>query len=90
MAHLFNSTDYCDYRSKSYNNIKKTLENKIDLLAETTHTQLHPLDLQEDFVIDGANFTFTHQGESFILPRKILEVKELSSIINMDVIQNEF
>jgi len=33
MAHLFNNTDYIDYRSKSYNNIKKTLESKIEILT---------------------------------------------------------
>jgi hypothetical protein len=62
MAHLFNSTEYCDYRSKSYNTIKKTLEAKIDILTETTPLQLHPIEVQEDIVIDGANFNFVYEG----------------------------
>lgn len=86
MAHLFNNTDYCDYRSKSYNNIKKTLETKIDVLTETTSLQLHPMDIQED-IIDGSNFNFSYDGHTFTLPRKLLEVPNLADIINMSVIQ---
>lgn len=60
MAHLFNNTDYVDYRSKSYNNIKKNLQAKVDLLTDTQPLQLHPMDLQEDVVIDGSQFNFTY------------------------------
>lgn len=87
MAHLFNNTDYCDYRSKSYNNIKKALESKIDLLTETAPLQLHPMDTQEDIVIDGANLHFCYEGESFTLPRKILETAQLADIVNMQVVR---
>jgi hypothetical protein len=37
-----------------------------------TPIQLHPMDTQEDIVIDGANFNFYYEGESFTLPRKLL------------------
>ena len=60
MAHLFNNTDYIDYRSRSYNTIKKNLEAKIDTLIETVPMQLHPMDTQEDIVIDGLNYNFTY------------------------------
>lgn len=43
MAHLFNKGDYYDYRAKVYTNIKKTLETKVDILAEANNIQLHPL-----------------------------------------------
>ena len=82
MAHLFNNTDYCDYRSKSYNNIKKTLETKIDVLTETASLQLHPMNIQED-IIDGSNFNFNYDGQTFTLPRKLLEVPSLADIINI-------
>lgn len=60
MAHLFNKTDFYDYRSKVYSNIKKSLENKIDVLvSETSSHNLHPMDLHEDIVVDGHNLNFT-------------------------------
>lgn len=33
MAHLFNKTDYFDYRTKVYANLKKVHEAKIDQLT---------------------------------------------------------
>lgn len=48
MAHLFNRTDYYDYRSRVYANIKKTLENKIDLLADALpHAHTHPIETHD-------------------------------------------
>lgn len=45
MAHLFNRTEYYDYRSRVYANIKKTLENKIDALADALpHAHTHPIE----------------------------------------------
>ena len=48
------------------------------------------MDIQEDIVIDGVNFNFTYQGQSFTLPRKLLEVADLSDIVNMEVIKEQF
>lgn len=48
------------------------------------------MDIQEDIVIDGANFNFYYEGETFTLPRKILETADLSEIVNMKVIREEF
>jgi hypothetical protein len=63
MAHLFNKTEYYDYRSKVYSNFKKTLEGKIDyLMTENSALQLHPIDIQEDIAIDGINLNFTYDG----------------------------
>lgn len=88
MAHLFNKTDFYDYRSKVYSNIKKGLETKIDyLVAETPSHNLHPMDLHEDVVVDGLNLNFNFEGELIVVPLKILEVADFSSIINMQVIQ---
>lgn len=88
MAHLFNKTDYYDYRSKVYSNIKKGLETKIDyLVAETSSQHLHPMDLHDDVVVDGHNLNFTFEGQLIVLPLKLLEVADFSSILNMQVIQ---
>lgn len=54
MAHLFNKTDYFDYRARVYSNIKKTLETKVEQLTEgLSQAQLHPMESQEDLVLDG-------------------------------------
>jgi hypothetical protein len=62
MAHLFNKTEYYDYRSRVYTNVKKTLEAKIELLTDGLLPNLHPMDGQEESFLDAAQLTLLHEG----------------------------
>ena len=90
MAHLFNSSEYFDYRSRVYGVIKKTIEGKLDFLTETIQSNLHPIQQHEEVVIDGSQFIFTYEGSTLNLPIKLLELENLSDIINPKVIEEEF
>lgn len=45
------------------------------------------METHDDIVIDGNNLHFYYEGELLLLPLKILEVPDLSDIVNMRVIQ---
>lgn len=86
MAHLFNKTDFYDYKAKVCTNFKKVIDSKIEyLMVENPPLTLQPMDIQEDTVIDGLNLNFTYEGNNLSLPLKILEV-DFSDIVNMKVI----
>ncbi|CAM6006455.1 unnamed protein product [Sphagnum balticum] len=57
MAHLFNKTDYLDYRSKVYSNIKKSLEGRIEMLSDGLQTTLHPMEAQRQELLRYSNPT---------------------------------
>lgn len=90
MAHLFNKSEFLDYKAKVCTNFKKALDSKIDyLIAENPSVSLQPMDIQEDTVIDGINLNFTYEGDILSVPLKMLEA-DFADIVNMKVIQEEF
>lgn len=89
MAHLFNRTEYYDYRSRVYANIKKTLENKIESLADALpHAHTHPIEHHDEHVLDSATLTLTYEQQHIQVPSRILEV-DLTQILTPEVIRNE-
>ena len=63
MAHLFNKTEYFDFRSRVLTNIKKNLEIKIDAMVDSLPQELvHPIEAQEEVVLDGVQFNFLYEG----------------------------
>jgi len=72
MAHLFNKADYFDYRAKVYSGVKKTLETKVEQLTEGFYQSLHPMDIQEDIVLDGVQVNINYEGEMLTFPLKLL------------------
>lgn len=48
------------------------------------------MEVQEDNVVDGVQFNLLYQGEVIALPLKMLELKQLSDVINLNVIEKEF
>jgi uncharacterized protein YyaL (SSP411 family) len=89
MAHLFNKTEYYDYRTRVYSNIKKTLEAKVETLTEALHSQLHPMEGQEETVLDAAQVHILHEADTIVLPKKLLEV-DLKDIVNLNNITEHF
>ena len=49
--------------------------------------QLHPMDIQEDNVVDGVQLNLLYENEVIGLPLKMLEIKRLSEVINLNVIE---
>jgi hypothetical protein len=44
MSHLFKKTEYIDFRSKHYVQIKKALEQRIEYVSENLGENLHPVE----------------------------------------------
>ena len=49
--------------------------------------QLHPMDIQEDNVVDGVQLNLLYENEVIGLPLNMLEIKRLSEVINLNVIE---
>ena len=74
MSHLFRKTEYIDFRSKYYVQIKKSLEQKIEYVSEALTDNLHPIEGLEETIIDQSQFNLVYDGETIVLPKRILEL----------------
>ena len=90
MSHIFNNSEYFDFRSKIYSSIKKTLEVKIDQMAEPYAGPLHLCDENDEILIDGAHFNFVSDNEVVQLPVKFLDVKNLANVLTLDAVHDNF
>ena len=50
---------------------------------------IQPMDCLEENVINGNNFNFVYEGESFAIPRKLMDV-DFADIVNVGVIEECF
>jgi len=48
------------------------------------------MEIQEDVVLDGVQVNLIYQDESINFPLKLLEVQNLSNIVNLKIVQEEF
>lgn len=90
MSHLFKKAEYIDFRGKYYAQIKKVLEQRIQYAAENQIESLHPIEGLEETVIDQSQFNLVYQGETIVLPKRLLEIDDFSTILNMDTINSNF
>lgn len=90
MSHLFKKAEYIQFRGKYYAQIKKALEQKIQYVSENLIDSLHPIEGLEETVIDQSQFNLVYEGETIVLPKRLLEIEDFSTVLNMSTINENF